>query len=91
MSAASLRALRDFAAAEGTKLTLVERKPLRRRERFVIKASRRFHVDQIGRELAARQWAMIHHEPRQGSVLFRWGVSVIRPRYAAVSELLPER
>lgn len=88
MAPASVRAVREFAAAEGTPLKLVKRPPLRRRERFVIKASHRFHVDRIGRGLAARQWAMIHHEPRQGSLLLRWGVSVVRPRYAAVRRLL---
>ena len=88
MTSASLRAVREFAAAEGTSLTLVERKPLRKRERFVIKASHRFHVDRIGQSLADRQWAMIHQEPRQGAVLFRWGVSIVQPRYAALRGLL---
>ena len=88
MAPASVAALRDFAAAEGTPLQLVARRPLRRRERFVIKASHRLHVDRVGRALAARQWAMIHNEPRQGAVLFRWGVSVVRGRYRVLDELL---
>ena len=88
MAAASLASVREFAAREGTPLKLVARRPLRRRERFVIKASHRLHVDRLGRRLADRQWAQIHQEPIQGSVLFRWGVATIRPRYAAVRELL---
>jgi len=91
MAPASVSSVNEFAADEETPLTLIERKPLRKRERFVIKASHRLHVDQIGQGLADRQWAMIHHEPRQGSVLFRWGVSVIRPRYEAVRALLTSR
>jgi hypothetical protein len=89
MAPASVASVREFAAREGTTLKLVARRPLRRRERFVIKASHRLRADRFGRGLAARQWAMIHHEPGQGSVLFRWGVETIRPRYAAVRELLP--
>ena len=88
MAPASVLSVREFAAAEGTQLTLRPRRPLRRRERFVIKASHRLHVDRFGRRLAARQWAMIHQEPRQGSVLFRWGVAVVRPRYATLPALL---
>jgi hypothetical protein len=88
MAPASVAALRDFAAAEGTGLHLVARRPLRRRERFVIKASHRLHVDRVARGLAARQWAMIHHEPDQGAVLFRWGLSVVRARYRALGKLL---
>ena len=90
MSPRSLRAVQDFAAQEGTPLRLMARRPLHRRERFVIKASHRMRADRIGRRLAARQWAQIHHEPRQGSVLFRWGVAVIRPRYAPVRALLAD-
>lgn len=90
LSPASVAGLRDFAAREGTPLELVKRRPLRRRERFVIKASHRLHVDRIGRGMAERQWAMIHQEPRQGSVLFRWGVETIRPRYACVREMFSE-
>ena len=88
LAPASLASLRAFAAREGTRLELVARRPLRRRERFVVKASHRLHVDRLGRAMAARQWAMIHQDPRQGSILFRWGVETIRPRYAAVRDLL---
>ena len=88
MSLASVASVKDFAAREGTKLELVVRAPLRKRERFVIKAGKRLHIGAFGRDLAARQWAMIHHEPRQGSILFRWAVAQIRPRYAAVRRLL---
>ena len=91
MAPASVASVREFAAREGTALTLVARQPLRRRERFVIKASHRLHVDRLAKGLAARQWAQIHQEPRQGSVLFRWGVETIRPRYASVRELLADR
>jgi hypothetical protein len=87
MAPTSLRSVRDFAARERTDLRLVARAPLHRRERFVIKASHRLHVDRLGASLAARQWAQIHQEPRQGSVLFRWGVDVVRPRYAALRDL----
>jgi hypothetical protein len=88
MAPESVAAVHKFAADDGTPLELVARRPLRKRERFVIKASHRLHVERVGRGLAARQWAMIHHEPHQGAVLFRWGVSVLRARYRAVGELL---
>jgi len=88
MAPASVGAVERFAADEGTPLEWVARAPLRKRERFVIKAAHRLHVEPLARGLAARQWAMIHHEPRQGSLLFRWGVSVVRPRYRRVRALL---
>ena len=87
LTPASKESLRAFAAREGIDLKLQRRVPLSKSERFVIKASHRLHVDRIGRDLAARQWAMIHQDPRQGSLLFRWGVATIRPRYGAVAAM----
>ncbi len=90
MAPASVSSLREFAAHKGAPVKLVARRPLRRRERFVIKASHRLHVDRLARGLAARQWALIHNEPHQGALMFRWAVAVVRPRYAAVRELLTD-
>jgi hypothetical protein len=91
MAPASVVSVRDFAAREGTNLELIARRPLRKRERFVIKAGKSMHIGWLGRGLAARQWAMIHHEPPQGSLLFRWGVANVRPRYRAVRALFADR
>lgn len=90
LAPASLASAMAFAAAEGASLRLVARPRLRRRERFVLKAARLLRVGRLVRPLAARQRAMIHHEPRSGSILFRWAVAHVRERYASVADLLDE-
>ena len=64
---------------------------LKRRHRAVIHAAKRFKVEPLVAPLARRRRAMIHMEPEFGSLLFRWGVSVIRSRYAATEPSLADK
>jgi len=86
-TAASTRA---FAAAEGKQLDWRPRPRLRRRDRALLKAARAIRAGRLVRPLARRQRGLIHHDPVVGSVLFRWAVAQVGPRYQALGELLAE-
>jgi hypothetical protein len=82
MAPASAGSVRAFAAAEGA--TLDDRRPfaIGRRHRLLIRLSKILHLPWLGRPAAARRRSLIHFEPEFGSLLFRWAVGVIKPRYA---------
>jgi hypothetical protein len=77
-------AVEGFAVAEGR---LVEFKPrhLRTWERALIKGSRRLRFEWLAWRVERRKFRLSVFEPTFGSLLLRWAVSVIRPRYADVS------
>ncbi len=81
---ASVASIAAFAAAEGAPVPLVARPRLTRFDRGLLHAARTLHVRPIARRLAERQHSLIHHEPRAGALLFRWGVAKTRSRYESL-------
>ncbi len=89
MAPASLAAATDFATAHGRQLHLRPRPRLARRERAVIHAAHRLGVPRLVRRLEQHRRSLMHFAPEPGSLLLRWAVEVIRPRYDAVRDLRP--
>ena len=85
MSAVSVASVRAFAAAEGRSVETPSRFAVRRWHRFVLRHQRSLRIGRFVRTLEARRQALTHHEPAVGSILLRWAVSVMRPRYAGPS------
>ncbi len=83
----SLDALRAFADAEGTQVTFKSRR-LRLWDRAALKAARKVGAEPIAARLERRKLALAVTEPVFGSVLLRWAVSVVKPRYAEVADLV---
>ena len=81
--------LADFAAREGRSLNFRMRAPFKRRERALIAGARMLKLRPLVRGLERRRARLVHFEPEFGNLVFRWAVSVVRPRYRAV-ESLPE-
>jgi hypothetical protein len=82
LAPASVVSITEFAAREGRTLPHGARPMLKRRHRAVIQAAKRLRAEPLVAPLARRRRAMIHLEPEFGSLLFRWAVSVVRPRYS---------
>jgi hypothetical protein len=82
MAPMSRAAVSDFAQAEGRTVPSGRRPLIRRRHRLVLRLARALHVNQLVAPLERRRRSLIHAEPALGSLLFRWGVSVVRARYA---------
>ncbi len=81
MSEASAASVRDFAARHGGSLDHRRRFTIKRRHRLVLRSARRLRLDRFTSGLAARRRSLIHFEPDFGSLLFRWAVETLRPRY----------
>jgi hypothetical protein len=81
LAPATTAAVEAFAKAEGRTLPHGARPMLKRRHRAVIQTAKRLKAEPLIAPLTRRRRAMIHMEPQFGSLLFRWGVSVIRARY----------
>jgi hypothetical protein len=45
----------------------------------------RLRAERLVGWLIDRRQSLVHFDPEVGSLLFRWAVSVIRPRYESVS------
>jgi hypothetical protein len=86
-SVATQNAVANFAAGEGRELPDVARPPLSRRERATLRVAGRLPIGRFARGAARRRSALQHFEPELGNLLFRWGVSEMRPRYAATEKL----
>jgi len=74
----------SFAGPEAL-ASLPRRDRLGRRHRAAIKLAHRLHADRLVAGLVERKWRAVHIEPVLGSLLLRWAVEEIRPRYAAVA------
>jgi hypothetical protein len=81
MAPASVASVRAFAAAEGQVIDLSPRHRPTRLDRGLMKLARMVRLERLTEPLAARQRRIVHHRPRTGSILFRWGVANIRSRY----------
>ena len=82
MSAASVASATEFAAREGLALDLRGSGMLPRWQRGVVRLAHALHLDFVARPIQRRRRSLIHFRPTTGSVLFRWAVEQIRPRYA---------
>ena len=85
LSRSSLASVRQFAAAEGEEFRLLPRIGLARWQRLLILYAHRLRVSFVVRDLEARRRRLMHFPPRPGSLLVRWAVSRIRPRYASIA------
>jgi hypothetical protein len=81
---ASLAAAQRFAADHGETLDLRPQARLTRRQRALIRAAHVLRVPRLVRGREARRRALMHFEPRAGSLLFRWAAEVIDKRYACL-------
>jgi hypothetical protein len=80
VSAASVRA---FAAEHGETVPRQRRQPPRRLVRGLLRVAKLLRVSPVARRLEAQRRSWIHFEPRLGSLLLRWAVSVVGERYRA--------
>ena len=63
------------------------RRPNTRYERGLMHAAERARLGPIADHLRRRQTSLAHFEPTFGNLLFRWAVSVVSERYAAVERI----
>jgi hypothetical protein len=85
MAPASAAAVAAFARAEGTALAARSRAVFGRRHRLALRLTRALHLARLTEPLETRRRGLIHAEPKLGSLLFRWGVSVTDDRYAVLA------
>ena len=85
LSRSSLESVSRFAGAEGAEFRLAPRAGLTRRQRGLIHYANRLHVGLLVRGLVAYRRTLMHFPPAPGSLLIRWAVSRIRPRYAGIA------
>jgi hypothetical protein len=81
---AARESIARFAAAEGRRAEWHPRRPFSRFERAVMRSARRLRLAPLAERFERRQAGLTHFEPRLGNLLFRWSVSVVGNRYAAV-------
>ncbi|MEA2678112.1 MAG: hypothetical protein QOJ81_2253 [Chloroflexota bacterium] len=81
MSAASVASVRAYAARRGEPLPAQRRPPPRRLIRALSRVAKRLGMEPLADRLRAQRRSWIHLEPRLGSLLLRWSVDVVRPRY----------
>lgn len=92
MAPASVASLERFAAAEGRTIHFQRRPPPRLWRRVMMKAARKLGAEPIAARLESAKHGLAAHDPAFGSLLLRWAVSVVRPRYAdVVVEATPRR
>ncbi|HUH08884.1 MAG TPA: hypothetical protein VML96_13875, partial [Egibacteraceae bacterium] len=85
LSRSSLELVRQFARAEGGEFRLPPRAQLTRWQRTLIYYAHRLRLGTIVRGLEAHRRTLMHFPPVPGSLLIRWAVARIRPRYASVT------
>ena len=73
-----------FAGSEAL-ASLPRRDRIGRRHRAAIKIARALRADGLVAGVVERKWRAVHIEPVLGSLLLRWAVEEIRPRYLAVA------
>jgi hypothetical protein len=87
LSDATRRALAEFAAAEKRSADFPARPPFSLRNRATLKVARWLRADRFVAGVSARRKRQFHFDPEIGSLLLRWAVSTLRPRYAALDGL----
>lgn len=80
LAPATRAALEAFADKEGSRVELT-RRTFPTWQRAILKASRKLGVEPLARRVERRKHALGVMEPKLGSLLLRWAVSVVRPRY----------
>jgi hypothetical protein len=85
MARPSVEAVRHFAAQNGIPFVLRARSPLGRRHRALIRLGALLRVPALAEAFLRRRRTLVQFEPAAGSLLFRWAVDVVRPRYAALT------
>ena len=86
LSPTTRRAIREFAAASGEQFRFPERFRPTRLHRAALKGAPRIGAGSLVADMEARRRALVHFEPEVGTLLLRWGVSVIRPRYESLRD-----
>ena len=76
----TLASVEAFAAAEGGGVSF-ERRSFPTWRRAVLKVSRKLGAESMARRVERRKFALGVLEPSFGSLLLRWAVGVVRPRY----------
>ena len=82
----SAASVREFAALNGGSLDHRRQFKIGRRHRLILRTARLFRLDRYTAGLATRRRSLIHFEPEFGSLLFRWAVEALRPRYRVDSD-----
>ena len=85
MSAASVGSATEFAARDGLTLNLHGRGMLPRWQRAIVRLAHMVHADFLARPIERRRRTLIHFPPEAGSILFRWAVEQVGPRYSALT------
>jgi hypothetical protein len=81
---ATVSAIESFAAAQGVAATFAPQPRTGRPQRGFIRAAYALRVPRLVRSLERRRKLAVTFEPEFGALLFRWAVSVVRPRYRAL-------
>jgi hypothetical protein len=81
MATASVSSVRAYAAAHGEGVPRQRGRPPRRLVRAAGRLAKRLGLTRIANRLNARRRSWIHLEPRLGTLLLRWSIDVIAPRY----------
>jgi hypothetical protein len=84
LAPATRDAIRQFARANGEGLRFPERFKVTRWHRALIKVAPRVGAEGLVSGMEESRRALVHFEPAVGTLLLRWGVSVIKPRYASL-------
>lgn len=80
LAPASRASLEAFAASEGSDIAF-QRRSFRVWRRAILKAARKLGAESLAWRTERRKFVLGTLEPTFGSLLLRWAVSVVRPRY----------
>jgi hypothetical protein len=81
------RAVAAFAAAEGRTLPARGRRGMNKAERLALRLAGPMNAGRLVHGVEKRRNALQHFDPALGTLLFRWGVREMQPRYAATERL----
>ena len=87
LSPSSREAIRQFADANGERFVFPDRFRVRRWHRAALKVAPKVGARALVSDIESRRRALIHFEPEVGTLLLRWGVWVIEPRYASLKDI----
>jgi hypothetical protein len=86
LSPATLADVTRFAAAEGRTVDFSRRFRAGRRHRMLLKLGAALRAERLTVGLNSRRRRLVHFEPEIGTLLLRWAVGTIRPRYRVLEE-----
>ncbi len=86
LSAGTIASATRFAAETGRRLDLQGTGMLPRWQRALVRVAHALHADFLIGPIQRRRRRLIYFPPETGSILFRWGVEQIRPRYVAAAQ-----